>query len=81
MKTGPHSRFHTLKAGIEDAGYRVEDVKHVFITHIHLDHAGACWAFAELGATIYLHPFWLPSYGKSRKIDEFGKTHLSRHDG
>lgn len=57
VETGPHSRFDTLKKGIEKAGYRIEDVKHVFITHIHLDHAGACWAFADLGATIYLHPF------------------------
>lgn len=68
IETGPHSRFHTLKAGIEDAGYKVEDVKHVFITHIHLDHAGACWAFAELGATIYLHPFGFRHMANPEKL-------------
>jgi len=26
------------------------------LTHIHLDHAGAAWYFAEQGAQIYLHP-------------------------
>jgi glyoxylase-like metal-dependent hydrolase (beta-lactamase superfamily II) len=28
----------------------------VFLSHIHFDHAGAAWRFAELGATIYVHP-------------------------
>jgi glyoxylase-like metal-dependent hydrolase (beta-lactamase superfamily II) len=28
----------------------------VFLSHIHLDHAGAAWRFAELGATIHVHP-------------------------
>lgn len=56
FETGPHSTFPKLKKGIENAGYKVEDVKHVFLTHIHLDHAGAAWCFAELGAKIYVHP-------------------------
>jgi glyoxylase-like metal-dependent hydrolase (beta-lactamase superfamily II) len=57
FETGPHSTYDHLKSGIEAEGHKVEDVKHVFLTHIHLDHAGAAWAFAELGAHIYLHPF------------------------
>ena len=57
IETGPHSTLPILKAGIETAGYAFEDVKHVFITHIHLDHAGCAWAFAQHGAAIYLHPF------------------------
>ena len=56
FETGPHSTFPKLKAGIEKAGHKVEDIKHVFLTHIHLDHAGAAWAFANHGATIYVHP-------------------------
>lgn len=57
IETGPHSTFPNLTKGIEAAGYRVQDIQHVFLTHIHLDHAGAAWAFAEHGATIYVHPF------------------------
>lgn len=57
METGPHSTLPTLIAGINKIGYKIEDIKHVFITHIHLDHAGAAWCFAEHGATVYLHPF------------------------
>jgi len=57
VETGPHSTLDTLVAGINEIGYVKEDIKHIFITHIHLDHAGAAWCFAEHGAKIYLHPF------------------------
>lgn len=57
IETGPHSTFPKLKEGVESLGYRIEEIKHVFLTHIHLDHAGAAWALAETGAKIYLHPF------------------------
>ena len=57
IETGPHSTLPNLRAGIESAGYAMEDIKHVFLSHIHLDHAGSAWCFAEHGATIYLHPF------------------------
>ncbi|MEP3387726.1 MAG: MBL fold metallo-hydrolase [Reichenbachiella sp.] len=57
VETGPHSTFPKLKEDVEAMGYQMEDIKHVFLTHIHLDHAGAAWALAETGAKIYLHPF------------------------
>lgn len=56
FETGPHSTFPTLVKAIKEHGYEKEDIKHVFLTHIHFDHAGAAWAFAEHGAKIYLHP-------------------------
>ena len=57
VETGPYSTFQPLKKAVEAKGYSLEDIKQVFITHIHLDHAGAAWALAERGATVYLHPF------------------------
>ncbi len=57
IETGPYSTYDTLSKGIENAGYQVSDIQHVLLTHIHLDHAGSAWAFAEHGAKIYLHPF------------------------
>lgn len=57
IETGPHSTIGAMKKGLSKYGYKVEDIKHVFLTHIHLDHAGAAWVFAEHGANIYLHPF------------------------
>jgi glyoxylase-like metal-dependent hydrolase (beta-lactamase superfamily II) len=55
VETGSHSSFETLKKEIERVGYDWKNIKHVFLTHIHLDHAGSAWAFAQNGATIYVH--------------------------
>lgn len=57
IETGPHSSFPNLEKAIQSAGYQVADIQHVFLSHIHLDHAGAAWVFAEHGAQIHLHPF------------------------
>lgn len=56
VESGPASTLKYLEQGIAAYGYGLSDVKHVFLTHIHLDHAGAAWCFAEHGAQIYLHP-------------------------
>src|SRR4051812_8063355 len=58
--TGPESTFETLTAQFPERGFSVRDVRHVFLSHIHFDHAGAAWRFAELGATIYVHPRGAP---------------------
>ena len=54
--TGPESTFDNIAAELQKIGARVADVRHVFLSHIHFDHAGAAWRFAELGATVYVHP-------------------------
>ena len=53
--TGPESTFDNIAAELRNIGASPEDVRHVFVSHIHFDHAGAAWRFAELGATIYVH--------------------------
>lgn len=57
VESGPYSTYENLEKEIEKNGFDISDVKHVLLTHIHFDHAGAAWAFAKQGATIYLHPF------------------------
>ena len=54
--TGPESTFQNVIADLQKAGFDTKDVRHVFLSHIHFDHAGAAWRFAQLGATIYVHP-------------------------
>jgi glyoxylase-like metal-dependent hydrolase (beta-lactamase superfamily II) len=56
IETGPHSVFEHLQAALAEHGYQPKDIQHVFLSHIHFDHAGAAWAFAEQGATVYVHP-------------------------
>jgi glyoxylase-like metal-dependent hydrolase (beta-lactamase superfamily II) len=58
--TGPELTFETVVAQLPERGFNVRDVRHVFLSHIHFDHAGAAWRFAELGATIYVHPRGAP---------------------
>jgi glyoxylase-like metal-dependent hydrolase (beta-lactamase superfamily II) len=58
--TGPESTFENVAADLRNAGFEAKDVRHVFLSHIHFDHAGAAWRFAELGATIYVHPRGAP---------------------
>ncbi|NJO00502.1 MAG: MBL fold metallo-hydrolase [Bacteroidia bacterium] len=60
IETGPYTTFENLKAELAAINYQISDVKHVLLTHIHLDHAGAAWALAKLGARIYVHPVGAP---------------------
>lgn len=58
--TGPELTFEPVAAQLPERGFGLQDVRHVFLSHIHFDHAGAAWRFAELGATIYVHPRGAP---------------------
>ena len=58
--TGPESTFDNIAAELRKLDFEPRDVRRVFLSHIHFDHAGAAWRFAELGATIYVHPRGAP---------------------
>ena len=73
VETGPFSTFQTLKKGVEAAGYSIDKIKKVFLTHIHFDHAGAAWHFAQNGATIYVHPRGLKHLAEPAKLYESAK--------
>jgi glyoxylase-like metal-dependent hydrolase (beta-lactamase superfamily II) len=60
VETGPASTLETLKTAIEQHGITVADIKHVLVSHIHLDHAGAAGWFAQQGAQIYVHSVGAP---------------------
>src|SRR5690625_5917592 len=56
VEPGPGSTAHTVLQGIRSLGYEPAQVRHIFVTHIHLDHAGAAGLLArETGATVYVH--------------------------
>lgn len=56
IETGPGSTLETLRAGIRGLGLDEGNIRHVFITHVHLDHAGAAGWWARQGAQVYCHP-------------------------
>ncbi len=68
IETGPDTTFNNLEKGLQDHGYAVEDIKNVFVTHIHLDHSGAAWHFANAGAKIYVHPFGAKHLAEPEKL-------------
>jgi glyoxylase-like metal-dependent hydrolase (beta-lactamase superfamily II) len=68
--TGPESTFDNVIVDLGKAGFAAEDVRHVFLSHIHFDHAGAAWRFAELGAKIYVHPRGAPHLIDPAKLVE-----------
>lgn len=68
VETGPASTFDQLEKGIKNLGYDLTDIKHVLLTHIHFDHAGAAWKFAALGAQIYVHPVGVPHLENPSKL-------------
>src|SRR5690554_5793094 len=68
IETGPESTWPQLQEGINQLGYQIGDIKHVLLTHIHFDHAGAAWKLAEAGATIHVHPLGLPHLASSERL-------------
>src|SRR5690554_5133077 len=68
IESGPETTFEALSAGIEKAGYKVEDIHAVLLTHIHFDHAGAAWKFAKNGAKIFVHEIGLPHLANPAKL-------------
>jgi glyoxylase-like metal-dependent hydrolase (beta-lactamase superfamily II) len=62
VETGPSTCRDALLAGIARAGVSPEEIRQVFVTHIHLDHAGGMGALADAlpRATFYAHELGTP---------------------
>ena len=68
IETGPHSTLPNLLSGIKLLGFEPREVRHVFLSHIHLDHGGAAWYFADMGAQVYVHPLGLPHLNNPERL-------------
>ncbi len=56
IESGPGSTQNDLDRNLQELGYRIEEITHVLLTHIHLDHAGAAgWLAKQSGAKVYVH--------------------------
>jgi glyoxylase-like metal-dependent hydrolase (beta-lactamase superfamily II) len=61
---GPSSCLETLKLRLQEQGLELADVRHLLLSHIHLDHAGAA------GVLVREHP------GLQVHVSEIGAPHL-----
>lgn len=68
VETGPASTLPQLETALREQGWQMSDFRQVFLSHIHFDHAGAAWAFARAGATVYVHPKGLPHLAAPEKL-------------
>lgn len=60
IETGPMTSLESLRQGIAERGVSEAEIKHVLVTHIHLDHAGAAGWWASQGAQLYVHHVGAP---------------------
>jgi glyoxylase-like metal-dependent hydrolase (beta-lactamase superfamily II) len=68
VETGPLSTLNNLVTGMKDYGYQVENITDVFLTHIHLDHAGAAGWWAQHGAHVHVHENGAPHLINPEKL-------------
>lgn len=68
VESGPGSTVSALERELAALGYGLKDVSHVFLTHIHLDHAGAAGFLASRGAQVFVHPNGAPHLLNPEKL-------------
>lgn len=56
VETGPGSTLPACLEALGACGVAPQEIRKVFVTHIHLDHAGAAGWWAQQGAMVYCHP-------------------------
>ena len=64
LDCGPSSCLPALRAGLAARGLGVQDLRHLLLTHIHLDHAGATGALVREHPELQVH------------VSEIGAPHL-----
>jgi glyoxylase-like metal-dependent hydrolase (beta-lactamase superfamily II) len=75
---GPESALANVTAALERSGRRLEDVRYLLLTHIHLDHAGATGAIVRRhpAITVYVHERGAPHLvDPSRLLDSAGRLY------
>ncbi len=61
VDSGPESVFQNVVEGVRKLGFDPTHVRHLLASHIHLDHTGGAWRWAnEFGTRVYVHPKGAP---------------------
>lgn len=90
VEAGPGADVGLVLEALHDLGLGERDLAHIVVTHIHLDHAGACGALVRrfVDATVWVHQRGAPhladparlvsstarTYGTDRMRSFFGET-------
>src|SRR5215470_1199213 len=67
---GPASTLETLRAGLAERGLAVGDLRHLLLSHIHIDHAGATGALVRENPelTVWVSPIGTPHLADPTKL-------------
>ncbi len=67
---GPEKSADELLAGIREAGFQPQDITHILVTHIHLDHSGAVGTIIRQmpQAQVYVHSIGAPHMIDTSKL-------------
>jgi glyoxylase-like metal-dependent hydrolase (beta-lactamase superfamily II) len=70
VETGPTTSVDAVTAGLSSLGLGAEDLAHIVVTHIHLDHAGGVGTLARhfSRATIWVHQRGAPHLADPQKL-------------
>jgi glyoxylase-like metal-dependent hydrolase (beta-lactamase superfamily II) len=80
---GPSTTLDRLHAGLQEDGVAPGDLRHVVLTHIHLDHAGAAGHLARANPdlTVHVHSHGLPHMADpERLVSSTRRTFGEAHD-
>src|SRR4051812_23910702 len=64
LDCGPTTTLPALEAGLAEHGVAVGDLRHLLLTHIHLDHAGAAGVLVRANPRLQVH------------VSDIGAAHL-----
>ncbi len=68
---GPGSTLENLYTGVTRLGFQPGEIRHLLLTHIHLDHAGGAGRLArETGANVYVHRHGAPHLLRPERLME-----------
>jgi len=83
IETGPTTSLNPISEALRARGMGPDDLAHILVTHVHLDHAGGVGAFARRfpKAIIWAHEKGAPHLADPRKLEAsatkaFGEEHM-----
>lgn len=68
IESGPGSTIKRLISAVEQNGLNLNEITDIFLTHIHLDHAGAAGWLSRQGINVHVHPKGAPHLLNPEKL-------------